>query len=133
MKYNILYYRLIQELSTSIISSPSIEISTSPTVLQDNSHRAKESDRDRSTKEVVQDHVKLTSSLDRPHELIFTGGAKPASHAKLQKQLATTEAREATDLALTANFWNGHASLKSHTLAAPTWPQGRRQHTSLSK
>ena len=61
MEYKILHYKSIQELSTLIVSSPSIEISASPTTLQDNSCRAKKSDKDRPTKEVVPDCVMLTT------------------------------------------------------------------------
>ena len=60
MEYKILRYRLIQELSTPIISLPFIEMLASPTALQDNSW-ARKNDEDQSTKKAVQDNVELTS------------------------------------------------------------------------
>ena len=58
-----IHYRSIHELSTSIVSSSPMEMSASPTALQDNSRKAKKSDGDRPTKEVAQDHIELATSI----------------------------------------------------------------------
>ena len=60
----ILRYKSIQELSSSIISLPPMEMSASPTALQDNSYRAHGKDISWPTKEAIRDHVRPPATVE---------------------------------------------------------------------
>ena len=92
-EYKVLHHRAIQELSRSIVSTTPMEMSASPTALQDNPCRVKDSDGDWSTKEATQDRVKPITSTCYQRKLVFTS-EEPADHRELQKCTTTTKARE---------------------------------------
>ena len=60
----ILHYKSIQELSSSIFSLPPMEMSTSPTALQDNFYKAHRDDRSWPTKEAVRDSIKSPITVE---------------------------------------------------------------------